>query len=604
MAIAFVNKSSTVNSSSTTSTAVTLPASVVNTVRMVAVVGCIGTGNNVAGPAGWTKLAEFAPETNFKTAVYYRDATGSESGTATWTWSVGGRNFGHIVAYSGASLLLPPTVQAAAGTPDSVGPHSSATVQISDQGWSITAVAARQSPGTAGAVTWTSSDGSDNERYDVTATNTGTGAQLPTALYDSNRALAGSGNAGGVGGLPDGTRPLNKYNTLWAGSGAMRIGATMKKEELSEWTGRLAGVDWMRIFPNGSTNLPPDWTDPRFVYCQDMSADPFLSSKIDGNDAKIATLLAYLEAMPAWIKDNPARSVWITDRHEPEGDLAGGASAYIANITKFINAINTLSAPIRAKVKVGPIQTRQWTENTAGRVYKTHDPGPIPGCDFFGIDMYPNSWQALPDPATFLATVKGYRYDGTDTRMRIFPELGAVGYPGDGTGQARADWMQAIQDQLVTWSQAVNGFPFGGWCWWNAEGKSGDSVAGIGTRRWFHLDRRHNGLPYTYYDSALAKNVTDPEGGYDALPVVVGSGGGGSGGGTTSSSQSRLLTASVAVNSAHVWMVGLQSAAATPTSPISPTPFAPSRLTIRSSSSTKITSMSWMSALTGTWYSA
>ena len=38
--------------------------------------------------------------------------------------------------------------------------------------------------------------------------------------------------------------------------------------------------------------------------------------------------------------------------------------------------------------------------------------------------------------------------------------------------------------------------------------------------------------------------------------------------------------------------------------PISPTPFTPSGVTSASGSSTKITSMSWMSALAGTWYSA
>jgi len=42
------------------------------------------------------------------------------------------------------------------------------------------------------------------------------------------------------------------------------------------------------------------------------------------------------------------------------------------------------------------------------------------------------------------------------------------------------------------------------------------------------------------------------------------------------------------------------TAAATPTTPISPTPFTPSGLTISSCSFTKITSMSRMSALTGT----
>lgn len=545
MAIGYVNKTSTVNSSgSSTSTVVATPAGISVGHRLVAVVGCIGTGNNVVDPTGstWVKLGEYAPETNFKTAVYYRNVTGTEAASYTWGWTVGGRNFGYIVAYSGCDLDKAPAATPAAGTPDDDGPHASATVTVEDQGWLVTAVAARQSPGVNGPVTWTSSDGLDAKRHDQTATNTGGGAQLTATLYDSNRALAGTGSGGGVSGLPDGARPLNKYNQLFTGSGAMKVGATMKIDELSQWQNRIAGIDWMRVFPN-SNNLPPDWNDPRIEFCRNFNADPFLSTKVDGDNAKIATLLDYLEAMPSWIKDNPERKLWITDRHEPEGDVT--AAAYKANITEYITKIDTLPAPIRSKIMVGPVLTRQWTENTAGRTYLTHDPGIG---EFFGVDAYANSWTwPYPDPATFLSKIKAYRYNSSDTRPRILPELGAIGHPNDPDGSLRAAWMQGIQDQLVTWGPSTVAWQgqFLGWCWWNAEGKSGDSIAGIGKKRWFHFDRIHNGEPYG----------SDPEGGFDYLPVVVGSGTTGSGG--TTSSASRSFTASSPVNRVHVWAITL-----------------------------------------------
>lgn len=550
---AYVNKSSTVNSSSTTTTVVTTPAgtSGVGDQRAVAIVGCVGTGNTITDPSGatWTKLGEHSPTTSFKTAAYYRDITGSEAADYTWTWSVGGRNFGHIVLYSGCDRSAAPVFAVQTGTADSAGPHNSPSITVADGGWLITAVASRQSPGTAGAITWSSDDGSDAERYDVTATNTGTGAQLATAFYDSDRALSSAGGAS----LPAGAAPVNKYNDLWTARGSMLVGQTNAVGAIGEWTSRLAGVDWMRVFPN-SSGLPPAWTDPRIAFIQAYGGQVFLSTKVDGDNTKIDQVIAHLNDMPSWILDDPDpdKFVWITDRHEPEGDLP--AATYIANITEYITKIKAgLTAPVLARVKVGPVLTRQWTENTSGRSYATHDPGIG---DFLGIDAYTNSWQPRPDPVTFLSRIKAYRYNSSDDRLRVLPELGDAGRPEDTDGTARAAWMQAIQDELASWTQAAQGWPFGGWIWWNEQGKSGSTIAGMGTRRWFQLDRIHTGAPFTYYDSAQAKNVTDPEGGWAYLPVV-GSGGGGSGGSTPA----RALTASVLVGSTHVWAVALPAAA-------------------------------------------
>jgi hypothetical protein len=552
--VAYVNKSSTVNNSSTTSTVVTTPAGTSGSgnQRAVAIVGCIGTGNSITDPAGgtWTKLGEFAPATNFKTAAYYRDITGSEAANYTWGWSVGGRNFGHIVLYSDVDRSSPPVFAVQEGTADATGPHNSPSITVTDGGWLITAVGARQSPGTAGQVPWSTNDGSDAERYDNTATNTSTGAQLPSAFYDSNRPLSA---AGGGSGLPPGTAPLNKYNDLFAGRGSMLIGQTNAVDNIESWRGRIAGLDIMRVFPN--SGMPPPWTDPRIEFIRDYGGQVFLSTKVDGDDAKINEVIAHLNAMPSWITSdaNPNKFVWITDRHEPEGDVP--VQTYRDNITEYINKLNSgVTGAAAARLKVGPVLTRQWTENTAGRSYATHDPGIG---DFFGVDMYANSWTwPYPDPVTFCSKVKTYKYNAGDTRPRIFPELGAIGHPNDPDGSLRAAWMQGVHNELKTWTQAAQGWPFLGWVWWNEEGKSGDTISGIGTRRWFQLDRIHNGQPYTYYDSVQKKNVTDPEGNFSYLPVV-GSGGGGGGGSTAT----RTLTAGAAVNTAHVWAIALAPAA-------------------------------------------
>jgi hypothetical protein len=554
--VAYVNKSSTVNSSSTTSTVITTPAGTSGSgnQRAVAILGVVGTANEITDPTGatWIKLGEYAPATNFKTAAYYRDITGTEAGSYTWGWTVGGRNFGHIVLYSDVDRSSPPVFAVQSGTADAAGPHNSPGITVSDGGWLITAVGARQSPGTAGQVSWTTGDASDAERYDNTAVNTGTGAQLPSAFYDSNRALSAAGGGGST--LPPGAAPLNKYNDLYAGRGSMLVGQTNAIDNLEAWRGRIAGLDLMRIFPN--SGMMPPWTDARVQFVRDYGGQCFFSTKVDGDDAKIQETIDQLNAMPSWITadPNPNKFVWITDRHEPEGDVT--VQAYRDNITEYINKLKAgVTGAAAARLKVGPILTRQWTENTAGRSYATHDPGIG---DFFGVDAYVNSWQyPLPNPVTFLSIIKGYKYSPTDTRPRILPELGAIGFPQDTDGTLRAAWMQGVQDELKTWTQAAQGWPFVGWCWWNEEGKSGATSAGIGTRRWFQLDRIHNGEPYTYYDSTQKKNVTDPEGGYAFLPVV----GSGSGGGSGGSTATRTLTASAPVGQAHVWAIALAPAA-------------------------------------------
>lgn len=567
MAISPGAQTSTATGTSGLTTVITTPACSAGD-RLVAFVSSLAGGTTLTGPAGWVLEKEFAPTTNLRSAVYSRVATGTEAASYTWTWSVSGRNVGEIKVYPGVDPAYVLDVDAKQGQDDSVGPHAAPAVTVPDGGWLITAVAARQSPGTAGPVTWTINVGTDAERFDLTSVNTGTGAQLPTAFYDSNAPLTAS--AGAPTSAP---APLNAYNELWAGSGAMRVGVTVDEKMVPAWQPRFNGLDWMRIFPNGD-GLPPDWTasklDPRYQMVKDFGAEPFLSSKVDGSSTKLAQLKDMLEAMPSWVS-----RVWITDRHEPEGDIEGGATAYKANIGKFFDMINTLSSAKRAKVWEGHVLTSQWTENYSGRSYATHDTG---RGRFFGIDKYLNSWapgtsSALVKFPTTSAEVKAwlnriftYRYNSSDTRPRAFPELGGIGAPFDTSGAARAAFYRAVDAELRTWGPSNTAWQgeFLGYILWGKQGKSGNAVKGIGELRWFTLDAHHNGKPYTYTKTINGKPtvVTDPEGGFDLLPNEAVSGGGGGGGSVPTA---RQVTSSVQTAVAHVWAIALKPSAAPPT---------------------------------------
>lgn len=284
------------------------------------------------------------------------------------------------------------------------------------------------------------------------------------------------------------------------------VGATMKKEEIATYEPKLTRNGMFRIFPN-SNGLPPAWSDPRFACAQRTGAVPFCSSNIDGDASKFAAMKQWIIDMPQWLKDRPGVVLLITDRHEPENNFKQVPSTYLTNYTSWYNAcIATLPADVRAKVQVGPVVTLQWivNPNNGNNNYQQYDPGPSIS-DFYGIDMYMNSWKpgssanatlvadAYIDPVTFLAGVKGYRYNNTtDTRPRVFAEMGAIGIPSDPTGAQRAAWFNGVCAELDTWTEAAQGWRFMGFAWWNNVGTSGSSLTPIGTARYFYLDKFQN----------------------------------------------------------------------------------------------------------------
>lgn len=294
---------------------------------------------------------------------------------------------------------------------------------------------------------------------------------------------------------PDTTPPaINPYPNTGV-QGKYAVGATMAKADIATYQAALASNQVFRVFPNGDTHLPPAWTDARFVYCQSTGAIPFVSSNIDGDATKFAALVTWLSNMPAWVT-----KIYITDRHEPENNFPNNPAQFIANYTAWwTNVILALPAAIRAKVKAGPVLTLNWiTDATKGNGnYAQYDPGPTVS-DFYGIDMYMQSWKpgsptlvadAYVDPTAFLAGVKAYKYNSGDTRERIFPEFGAIGIPTDPTGVARANWLTAVLAQLDSWTEAAQGWKFSGLAWWNTVGATGAALTPIGASRYFYLDK-------------------------------------------------------------------------------------------------------------------
>ena len=275
------------------------------------------------------------------------------------------------------------------------------------------------------------------------------------------------------------------------------VGATMQKADLAKYEPMLARNGMMRIFPN-SDGLPPAWSDPRFAYCQRNGTIPFVSSNIDGDSSKFAAMKQWIIDMPSWVTQ-----LYLTDRHEPENNYPNLPDTYKSNWTAWWNAcIVALPATTRAKVKAGHVLTRQWIEGGATKGndnYAQYDTGLG---DFYGVDFYMDSWKpgggtnstlvadAYKDPVAFLAKFKAYRFNTSDTRDRIFPEMGAIGIPADTDGSLRAAWIRGICTELDSWTVAAQGWRFIGWIWWNNVGTGGSSLTPIGTTRYFYLDQR------------------------------------------------------------------------------------------------------------------
>jgi hypothetical protein len=504
----------------------------------------------------WVKCDEWAPDGTFKSALFYADITAGNaaawSGSShTWTWQTSSRAAAEWLVYRDVDQSRPPLFAKASAVADTVAPSSVPAVTPGTYDWCCFGVLGRQSPGTDTAKTWVLSGFStDAERVDQYATNTGTGQKLSVAGYDTDRASSLSVPTGGGGGgtgaqtitLTD-ARPVNTWNSIALNApSTVRIGATLDRTALDIWKPRLIKNGWMRIFPD-EDKLPPDWGDNRFKYCEATKAHPFISTKIEGDTAKLQLLYNWLEQMPVaapWIYNDPTMLLWFVEHHEPEkeyvkkyGSNAAGAAKYIENYKLVWNKLATLPAGIRAKIRMGPALTKQWTE-VSGKGnfdYGPFDPG-VSFRQFKGYDSYVDSGSlstsgsSYPNPATWLQYIKA---DDAGGQIKIQIEFGAINKVGDDTGSGRAEFLQGCHDEMMTWPD------YGGLIWWNDHGTPSDtSIANIGKERYFELDLRYASADVS---TDLPKVTTT---------ITYGSGGGGG-------SAARAITPSLAQANAHLW---------------------------------------------------
>lgn len=540
--MSYVTGAAVTGGTATNLSAVTLPAGLLAGDRVyVAISNGAANPDAITDPttATWIKADEWAPDGTFKSALYYIDvtagnATALSGSTHTWTWATSARTTTTYLVYRGVDQTRPPLVAKVSATLDSAAATNVPALSVPAYDWEGFLTLARQSPGTDTAKSWAISGyTSDVERLDQYATNTGTGQKLSVAAYDTNGPASASTGGGGGGSTVTltGAPPQNTYNGLaLTAPSTLRLGATLDQSAIGYWQPKLVKNGWMRIFPN-SDKLPPAWDDSRFIYCRDNGVHPFISTKLDGDSTKLASMSTWLQAMPSWLLNDANFTLWYTEHHEPEKENASNPTAWKAQFVQAWNMVQALPGPIRAKIKMGPTMTKQWTEATGkGNFnYATFDPGVG---DWWGVDVYANSDSggaaitSYPAAVAFLSYIKAYVPAAGSLVPKIFPELGVIGAPFDTDGTARAAWIQSIYDEAKTWPT------WGGFCWWNDDGTSGASITGVGTVRFFQFDRRHTGTDGSY--------ATIPD---KTTTVTVGGGGG----------SARAVTPNLAMSHAHVW---------------------------------------------------
>lgn len=202
-----------------TSTVLQTPVGVKQNDRMYALVASIATTPTITPPAGWTQIgADYNPGSTLKTSLWYRDVGASaEPLTYTWTWSGNGRTEGMCVAYAGMDLTAAPLGGVVGATDSSVALSTFAFSAPQAGDWAFFAGVGRQNPGDDAVKTWAITGGTaDVNVHDAYSPNTGTGADLTFAWWDTGAPLA----AGAVTRSVDPSVVLTQYHA-WA----MRLAA-------------------------------------------------------------------------------------------------------------------------------------------------------------------------------------------------------------------------------------------------------------------------------------------------------------------------------------------------------------------------------------------
>lgn len=270
----------------------------------------------------------------------------------------------------------------------------------------------------------------------------------------------------------------------------LKIGMTSHVSEYSamfaKYEDQGVNIDSTRVF---FTALPT-WNDSRITDLNARGIVPFISWKT----YDVQAIENWLMAMPSNIP-----LVYLAHFHEAEADMS--AATYKARQVALWDMIVALPSNIRSRTRFGPIQTKQWTENTAGRSYSTYDPGIG---DFWGVDAYVNSWggqtsTSYPDHIAWLNKIQTYdtcrdrNGNPGPCRKKWIPELGAVSRCQDTNDFGRATWLNRVAQRLEddTSVQLV--------LWWDTTGTAGANESCLGTQRNFRLDQKtvYNGTTYT-----------------------------------------------------------------------------------------------------------
>lgn len=133
-------------------------------------------------PVGWNRIGTGQAETNLRTEMYWKVATGSEP--STYTWSFAGSAVSHVIiaAYSGVDNTTPVGTEFASSPENTTRTaHPCPAVTTAGSRWLITACTDNST--TEG--NHTSSDGLDVRRGMVFANSS-----ISTSLFDSDRSLA------------------------------------------------------------------------------------------------------------------------------------------------------------------------------------------------------------------------------------------------------------------------------------------------------------------------------------------------------------------------------------------------------------------------------
>lgn len=242
----------------------------------------------------------------------------------------------------------------------------------------------------------------------------------------------------------------------------MLVGATHDPKDYDKYLPVFSRSSTCRVF---SSNDPPKWDDVRVRKLIAAKQVPFISWKTFD-----------LELVDQWLDTMPSADVlpmaYATWMHEPEPKDINPAT-YKKNFNAIYDRIQ--QHPNVDRVMFGPILTRQWTENTAGRNYTMYDPGKG---DFIGCDMYVNSWlNVYPNVEEFTRYFGRHVATNGNGRPMWVPEIGAIRMPNDGEGLNRAKWITDVFKSLYDWGCEVA-------IWWNDMGTPADN----GDERDFRLD--------------------------------------------------------------------------------------------------------------------